>query len=633
MRDPAALFVKSIVNQIEDDYSVPAVVGSFRTLPGLIRKQVETWEKDNAGVDIPKEVRWEVLALDSMAVPRRRRGDAPDRPFRPMIEYRNGTAYPDIEALLGESEAIAYYRKRSQETSNPIRKARYADLVWVALNNQGDPDAHHYARAAAEAYLAQASMCIEQEQYEALVDCLDRAAEIAVQLNSRHLASTVVECLFGSLGQLPEEVAFRWVLDMGDTLLYISSKFGDLVTSDGWNRVQRVLNRGIDSYISQQSDGFHLAQELMKLASAISTVLGEPEVAWGYRMGIAELFEKESRARELANGPTRGGLVAYHFMEEALREYRNLLSVAPNDDERQHLRTRIDKVKVELRRLMRLAESQMGEIKVEFEVPHEELEKLVAPLFEAPKDRVFEFLSHHPVLAPNIKQMQLNAREAANEFVFSSLVGQTTLRNGRKVGEVPPMSGAETQFRIQLAAWFQMHLVYLDYIFSRLGEEDLFSEENLIRHLRQWEFLDEADTPFIEIGLERYLAKDYVSALHVLTPRVEHMVKSAFEQAGGPVLVIQSRKQIREQTLGDFLRREDVRKAFGEDIWNYLWYALVDENGLNLRNDVAHGWIRSSQCTRVSVQVILYVILLLTRLRQERDRAEGTDESEPVKPR
>jgi hypothetical protein len=131
--------------------------------------------------------------------------------------------------------------------------------------------------------------------------------------------------------------------------------------------------------------------------------------------------------------------------------------------------------------------------------------------------------------------------------------------------------------------------------------------------------------------LERYFAEDFISALHILTPRIEQMLKSAFEQAGLPPVAVPSQRQFREQTFGDFLRREEVRRALGEPIWYYLNYALVDERVWNLRNEVAHGWISAVDCNRVTVQVVLFAILLLTRLHRASESPEEdsyTEEAE-----
>jgi hypothetical protein len=622
MQDRAKSFVDAITKEVENDLSVPVVFGTFRTLPGQIRKQIEAWQKENTGMEIPDEVKWELTALDIMAVPRRRRGDSPDKPFRPMAEFVNAPPYPDVDALLCDKEAIGYYRGRSQETGNPVRKARYADLVWVALREHHEPSAYQYAIDAAEAYVAQAPLCLEQERYSALVDCLDRASEISVQLNNQKLASRVVETAIALLSQMPEQHSCRSVLDIGDSFLYILDKFPASMSHDNLMQLRQVAQAGITEYASTKPRNLHLVRDLTELVSAVSELLQEPTEAWSYRAQVPELFEAEARERESATGPTGGGLVAYKLMEAALNEYQRLRSIAPNEEEKQRLQVKIREAKAEVRRLMRLAQSQMEAIEVEFEMPTEDLERMVRALLEVGSDQVFRLLSYYPDMVPDIHELRQKADQAAHEFIFSSLMGMTTLRNGRKVDETPPMSGGETQLGTFLSTWFQVHFVVLDYIFKRLKEEALFSSESFIAHMRTWEFLDESDVPFIETGLERYFAEDYASALHLLTTRIEHMLKSAFEQVGVPVIVVADQRRIREQTLGDFLNRGEVRTALGEDLWFYTCYVLVDESGLNLRNDVAHGWIQFHSCNRLTVQIILFLILLLTRLHREHEEDE-----------
>lgn len=629
MPENAGSLVSWVVDKVESDRSVSVVYGASRALPRLIKKQIETWQTENAGLDIPDEVKWELCALDIMIVPRRQRGDKPDKALRPMFELVNRDTdpptmniYPDVDGLISNEPAVAYYSQRSEKTSNPVRKARYADIAWTALSKRHDREAYRYGIQAARSYLAQVPLCLQQEEQIGLVECVDRAAEIALQLNNRDPASEVVKKVEEILTQLHEEQALRWVLELGDTLLYINHKFPDLISESVWNEVQKLADKGITYYTSRESGGLHLAQDLMKLASAVSQEQENHDMAWNYRLRVGELFEKESREREVAAGVTGGGLVAYHFMEEALREYQQLVSIAPNTGEKQRLRTKVEAIKVEIRRLMRLAESQMKTIEVESEMPTDQLEKIVESLLQVEPDHILRALSYYPDMVPNIAELRRHADEMAGEFVFSSMMGMTTLRDGRKVDENPPMSGSETHFRTSLQIWFQVHFAVLDYVFQRLREEGLLSSESFVAHLRTWQLLDESDVPFIRTGLERYFAQDYTSSLHVLVARIEHMLKSAFEQAGEPVVVVPNTNQIREQTLGDFLCREDVRSALGEDMWYYFYCALVDENHLNLRNDVAHGWIKFHSCNRLSVQVVLFLILLLTRLQRKYEEDE-----------
>lgn len=618
--------IESIVAEIDTNTSIADLLGQSEP----IKSQIDAWRATYEGQDLPDEVRWELFALDMMAVPRRNRQEAPDERFRPMFEFYNkdtdpptANIHPDVTSLMNEEHAIAYYRHRAETTPNPIRKARYADFVWVALKRQGNRDGYRYGLEAADAYLAQAPLCIDQEDtlkaHIKLVEDLDRAAEIAIELNNRDLATRVVEVITNSLSKLPETASYRWVLDMGASLLYLNSKFHGLLPEDVWEGVKETCDKGISHYESERNR--HLGRSLMELASHVSNCLGDDVSAWSYQVQIGASLERESSDLENEEGSK---LAAYKFMEEAMHHYQRLVSVAPNDEEKGRLQEKVAETKREVRRLIREAESEMKLVSASVEIPRDILEQMIGPLLEVEPSKTFEFLSYLPFLLPDIDHIRKQALEAAEKYVFASLFGRVSLRNGRKVDEISGMEGESVQFLYHLDFWFQAYAQFLDFIFYRLREEGRFSTASFMAHLENWEFLDESDVPFIKVGLERYFADDFISALHVLTPRIEHMLKSAFEQVGLPPVAVPSQRQIREQTFGEFLRREEVRRVLGEAIWYYLSYALVDEKGWNLRNDIAHGWIASPNCNRTVVQIVLFAILLLTRLHRA---SESTDEN------
>lgn len=600
-----------------------------------IKALVLAWRAGHEQEAPPNEVRWELLALDVRLVDRQQRQESRYARFRPMWEMRNDETdpptvevYPDVEELLADNQAISYYSKRLEETPNPIRKARYADLIWVALKRQSDPKSFQYGVKAVGAYLAEASLRAEQgshieHAYLYLVRSLDQAAEIAVQLNNLDLASEVRSKIKDFLVQMPEPDRYRWVLDMGETLQLIEKKFPDLVSKDIWTFVRETAVQGITYHDARKRRNLSILHALMQLARQVLTRLGEREAAWRYRVQIAESLEKEGTLRAKEEGGSGGKLVGYSFMEQAMRDYQQLISVAPNDGERQRLRQRFEETKRKVRQLIRLAESEMKSTSVSITVSHDDLEKMIKPLLEADTNNVLQVLCSHPALLPHLDDLRQQARENAKKYPLWNSFTKNILRDGRKVAEIP--SGVEeTTPYFDLDLWFQLHYKFLDFVFSRLKEARRFTKEMYLSHLQKWEFLDEEDILFIEVGLDRYFAEDFVSALHVLTPRIEHMLKSAFEQAGLPSVTVPDKKKIREGTLGNFLEQPDVKKALGEDLWHYLNFALSDERGFNLRNDIAHGWMRFVNCNRIPVQIVLFIILQLTQLQRVSDPVQGT---------
>lgn len=623
------MILDTLLTELEEDLSTV----DMRRRGDKARDMLRSWEAEHPDEEISQEVRWEIWALDMMVRPKNQDSEQPVERFHPLIEWSNGVKYPDVETLTADDRAIEHYRRRANETSNPIQRARYADFLWEALGRRKAPDAFRFGLMAGEAYIEVADLCLRQIEYIEFADALTRAAELARQLNNRNLAEKVVAAILATLNTLSGEDKYRWVLDLGDILIsYTESRFADLVPTRTLEHIRDICCEGIAHHDGQQQRNLSILHGLMELCSTASQKIGDEESWWTWKMAIAESFKKEARQRETAEGPSGGSLVAFKFAENALHLYQQLASQASSDTDRQRLQAKVQELRREIRRLIRQAEREMKEISVSLEIPRDAPEQLVGPLLEIEPERVFESLSMIPSLLPDLDHLRQQAEEMAEKYIFVSLFATISLRDGRKIDEIPALEGESARFREQLDMWFQTHWQLLDFIFYRLKDTDRFTPEAFMAHVLRWELIDERHIPFLKVGLERYFAEDYVSAAHVLAPRVESILKAAFEQTGLPPMVVPNIRQIREQTLGAFLRREEVKQALGEPIWTYLDYTLVDEQGLNLRNDVAHGWIDFLDCSRSTVQILLFVILLLTRLsivdrREEAVWSETADEA------
>jgi lysyl-tRNA synthetase class 1 len=611
-------FAQEIKDILEADCTVAHISSD------LIKPQIKAWRDAHEGASLPDEVRWEKLALDLHALDRRRRKGAQER-FQPLCRFPVPDTdppevhiYPDVDGLMDDEEAISYYCKRIEETSSQVRRARYADIVYCSMARQGG-DVYQYGMKAADAYLAQTSLCLEQERYFELIANLDRAAEFAVLFNNKDLAAETTDHIRDALDKVVSRQGFRWALWLCDTLLFLNQKQEDIVDCDTGKEIQVICEEGI-SY-SRDSEDWRLARSLMQLGATVAELMGDESEAWEYQVQEAAYLKEQARQRETREGPTGGSLTAFKIMEMAVHAYQRLVSLAPDDDKKELMREEVAETRREARRLIRQSEEEMQEHQVSIDVPRNGLEReVIEPLLESPPEETLAALACHPNLVPNIDDIRAQATEPVDQYLLHHLFSHIHLRDGRKVDEISLQDDESAQLMEHLGYWFKTHIRLLDFALHRLREEDRFTANSFVEHIKRWDFVSEVDLPFIETGVERYFSGDFISALHVLTPRVEHMLKSALEQVGVSPVAVPNQRQILEQTFGSFLHRPDVRESLGETIWYYLDFALVNERGLNIRNDVAHGWVASPQCNRYPVQVVLFAILLLTRLR----RADGS---------
>lgn len=618
----------TVLSQLESDMTT---LDSLERARG-VKPTVEAWCKENPDELVPEQVRWEICALDLFPSRRQSGASGAGPRFGPVIAI-GGSRYPDVEALMADERAIAYYKRRAQETGNPIQRARYADILWEALRSRGADDAFTFGELAVDSYLEVARLCLSLGDLSGhtliirgieLGDSLTRASEIAQQLNSRELAADVVAGIRMALSGLAGGELYRWVIDLAHILLrFCDSRFRDLVPQDLLDQIRTICTEGIAYHDGQDQRNLNILDDLMRLSSDISRRLGDGTDSWRMRVEMARSWEEQAARRQSGAGGPASSLVAFKFAEEALHRYQSLCSIAPDEVERSRMQREVERTKQEVRRLMRQAEDEMKELSVSADLSAERREALVAPFLSAEPGKVFERFS---LLLPDPEQLHEQADKAAKQYVFSSIFPRMTLRNGRKVDETAAFDGYSVQYLLQLEVWFQIHVQLLDHICWRLKQEGLLTPESLLEHIEGWPLVEERDLPFVRSGVERYFAEDWVGAVHVLAPRIEPMIKGVFERAGLSPMVVPDDRRIREQTFGEFLAREEVRAGLGERIWLYIDYALVDGRGPNLRNEVAHGWIQQLECNQITTEVLLFIVLILTGLKLV-ESADHSDES------
>lgn len=606
---------ESMTKIIEEDISfrLSSYSASLSTI-------MDEWKNSHPQEPYPPKVMWELTALDA------RTDNCHDRKldepyFKPIFEMENRNTdpptleiYPDVYRTLSDDDAVTYYKTRFTETKNPIRKARYADLLWEALRVKKDKNAYSYALQAADIYLEQVPLYFEQNTV--LIDLTNnfqRAAEISVLLNARDLALKVVQTTSNLLSRLLDCEEYHYLSELFITLEFIAKKFPETVSSQTWQKVREISYNAMTELEGQKPHNDFLVQAMVQGIINSSDHLGDKDMSWKYRVHVAEISEMEAKEREVGEGLTNGSLVSLVLAQEALIKYQNLVSIAPDENKKLRMSVKVEEMKREIRRLIRQSEKEMKAVNVSIEIPNDEIEHFIKPLLEADAVDVLPMLRAYSGLTPNIDVIREQAMDIAKNFPLTSILGETQIRDGRIVDKTSSFSN-EGALSMQLNLWFQNHAQLLDVIFLRMKETGQITSDSLFTFLQTWEFIDERDLPFLKLGINHYFADDHVSALHILVPRIEHMLKSVFEQTGAPSVTVPNDRQIREQPFGDFLYREDVRNTLGESIFQYLKFALIDESGLNLRNDIAHGWIKSESCNRLTVQIALYCILQITRL-------------------
>jgi hypothetical protein len=154
---------------------------------------------------------------------------------------------------------------------------------------------------------------------------------------------------------------------------------------------------------------------------------------------------------------------------------------------------------------------------------------------------------------------------------------------------------------------------------------------------------DDDTRAMLRTGIERFLARDHISASHVLVPRLEDVLRQHLRVQGvDTITTVRDRETgivtTEDATFGAFLSRSlpdgrSVEEYLGADQWHRLYAVLLSpSSGLNLRNDFAHGLARASKWSADVVGLTIALLLLLADA-VSRPVARGTVPSVTQDPR
>ncbi len=90
--------------------------------------------------------------------------------------------------------------------------------------------------------------------------------------------------------------------------------------------------------------------------------------------------------------------------------------------------------------------------------------------------------------------------------------------------------------------------------------------------------------------------KDFVAALHLLVPQIEHMVRWHLKAAGIKTTNLDKDGIENENGLSALMELPEVTQIFGEDLSFELKALVCDAFGPNLRNELAHGLLDDEAC-------------------------------------
>ena len=446
-----------------------------------------------------------------------------------------------------------------------------------------------YAQTAVESYV-QLAQTILNDPYRILVvsDILLRAAAVAKRMPGSGLTAEVQAGISAIVAQLRTAGRFRDVAELVPASLQLPGVAPALL---------QVLHDALEEGAQRERKAGRALQEGMFLQPLADIAVHRKHAEAQHDL-LRRRAEALVSAANMRKSTSR--LAAAAFLEDAALLYQR----AGSPEKR-------DALLREIHTLYEAAIPEFGRLEVRAELPAAMIDQLYDSLAPLPLNDALLLLGDRERFQPDFSQVQAFTGGLISEAPIASAVGRQVIRAAtpkRRADDdqIPSHSLIERHFVLAINGT----AVVIGILLDRLIAEKGLDANSLTAYMERWPLMDARHLPFTRRGFERYVAEDYISALHILTPQVEGVLRSALQAVGITTTILRQRGEgIDLQLLSALLHRKDVQQALGGELWRYLDVALTSQTGVNLHNSVAHGLIAPAQATKVTCALIIHLLL------------------------
>lgn len=542
-----------------------------------------------------------------------------NEPFKPAIVMRGQRSV--IPEDLSDSD-ITFFSEIVDSIDDPWLKARLADLVWLRKR----PRDIRFALMAIDSYR---SISIDHETWVLDgQDCWERAIRLARMLNA------------GSEDRLKaiEEAVIKVFDSTSHQDGFFTLRLADLLFETGLGRdKQSFIAQKLEALAREFDTGseFHSASEFFKASAKWFKAASDNAKFTEMTVAVAESIVKEAEARIGSGRPSY--MVAASFYEEAIQNYRTI----PRSERPIHrVDERLKELQLRLNESGKKALDEMGVIST----PGIDLSQYIKDARDSVHGKgtieaLEAFVNLHPY--SKVKELRQQVIEKIQKYPLQAIIpGVMMGRDGRVIAKRPDMSLSGTSSEDDeigiRAEMIHDHCIMVGMVVQ--GRILPALEVLQLEHrLRESDFIYLASrSPIVPMGRERLFGMalfagydyDFVTALHLLVPQIEHMVRFHLKSAAVKTTTLDSKGIETENGLSTLMGLSECKKIFGEDLTFEIQALFCDVFGPNLRNELAHGLLDDKDC-RTAYAVYAWWLglkLVFNTFRNAACKVNGVDE-------
>ena len=529
------------------------------------------------------------------------------QPSNPKNPFTPKWVFSDKRSILPEDffeDEIAFFTEVLSLITNPWVKARIADTILVSPHSGGVDCAVEAIDAYLEIPLTPTSWRQGGRQ------CIERAWQLARKLKKGASdRANKIESVLLETFKSTENRDGEFLRSLSQMML--ESKMGQ---SEALN-IARRLKEVAQAYIKSKS--FLEAAEMFQTALGWYECTKDKDNKFKTLAAWAEVVAQDAESRTF--GKKTSYSAARGLYEQVIKIYR---MIPKSERPKNGVDHKIDQFRTRLKEAGEKAMEEMKQYSTEIDLRE---------LIESSKDSVRgkqldEALVALVSLYSGVKYSVLrkSAEEQIRDFPLqATLPASIVSSDGRQIGKRPGLQWnideSEENQMVVHSVVMQHYVMSLQFIaqgrilpaLHLIKEEHDITEEYISDIVKNSPIIPSGRVPLVTKALLLGFQLDFATAIHLIAPQIENLVRLALKKSGVHTTTLDSQGIDLENGLSSLMDKPEIEEIFGDDLAFDIRALFCDQFGPNLRNEIAHGLMDYAACQS---QASVYAWWLLFKL-------------------
>ena len=493
-------------------------------------------------------------------------------PFQPLMTLENKRSFLPID--LTEEENL-YLSSIVNEDIPPILKARIADILWT----YSIPKNKKYSEIAIESYISM-DVCNDFFQHDIYV-FWERAVVLAKQTKN----SSLIEKIKSKLLHEIDRPSTNWDFHLLKIIeIFVKTDLAKELNQDFTKKLLEKQKK------FDHKEQFHIIEQYLEFSEKLFQKSNNLDKKYDCIALLAQATENYGDHRK-----NESTMDANSFYKLALQRYREIPKAHRNTLQ---IDKKLDTIQEKITQSGLLITDELQLVSTK-EMDISDLQKHSVN-YVKDKQTAFESLLYFSgVSSCNFESIWKSTENYIQNSVVSSLFGATSVSlDGRKISSIPPLAlDGNNRDKVILKNAIKnfgihMHLAVEGCILPALNQiqkEHLFPKEFLIQLCKLSAIVPEKREILVANALYQGFEGDFGSAIHLLAPQVENIVRQLLKQNGLVTTHTDQDGIENEMGLSSLVNMDRARGILGDDLWFELQAVFTDSLSANLRNEVGHG--------------------------------------------